>query len=123
MIAAGVVENHVHHYLYVALVGVGYKFAPLLVAAEARVDVIVVGGGISVICSAGHVVGKHWVNPYCGHSERVDVAEMAAHALDIASVAAVGIFTVVNGRILECVALGGIVDGVAFGKAVGHDEI
>ena len=64
VVGAGMIEDHVHHHLQTPLVGVLDQGVPLLVGAEAGVDVVIVGGGVSVIASARHVVLKHGADPY-----------------------------------------------------------
>ena len=115
------VENHVHHHFYATLLRVGHESRPVGVSSEARIDFIIIGGGVAVVRTARHIVFEHGAAPYGRHTQRVDVVEMVADALDIAAVARGRLRAVCFG-IVGKLSIGG--NGVfSLGKAVGHEEV
>ena len=119
MLGAAVIGHDVHDDLEVALVGLAHKFAVEGVAAEAWVDAVVVGSGISVIRLVGRIVEQQGGGPDSGGSQVGDVVEVVNHALEVATVTteegfAVGLVVGISRRVVR---------GVAIGKAVGHEEV
>lgn len=102
------VEYHVHDNFYSAVVGFADEIAPLSVGAETRVDAVVVGCGVAVVRSAGHVVFEHGVDPYRRNAETVDISEMLLHAGYIAAVARVEVGSVDLNGIFESARCFGI---------------
>ena len=91
----------------------------VFVGPEAAVDVVVVGAGIAVVALTVDIVFEQRSVPDGGHAEVLEVAQLAADALDVAAVPAVelvrgGLFGRLGGR---------IVGRVAVDEAVGHDKI
>ena len=99
----------------------GNHVAIVVVGAEARVDFVVVGSGITVIRAAGHIVFEHRSEPNCSNSEGVDISEMLCNTLDITAMTSVGILAVGFHRMVEGSVI--VVGSVAVGKSVGHKEI
>jgi hypothetical protein len=68
----------------------------VLVAAVARVDLVVVRGRVAVVRGGRHVVLDQRRRPQLGEAQRGDVVEAVDRALDVAAVAsarlAVGLF-------------------------------
>ena len=115
------VENHVHHHFYATLLRVGHESRPVGVSSEARIDFIIIGGGVAVVRTAGHIVFEYRAAPYGRHAQRVDVVKMVADALDIAAVARGRLGAVYFGIVGE-LSIGG--NGIVpLGKAVGHEEV
>ena len=90
MLEAAVVENHVHHHLQTLLVRIRNKLTIVIVRSEARVNTIVVGRSVSVICTAlavvGRVVLKHRREPQRRDAKLVEVVEVLAYAFEVAAV-------------------------------------
>ena len=100
------------------------KAAVLVVGAEARVYAVIVRGGVAVVCAravaVGRVVLKHGGEPQRRNAKLLEVVEVAAYALQVASVAQAGLRAVC----LVCVqALDVVVLRVAVGKTVGHEHV
>ncbi len=121
---SGMVEDHVHYHLHVAVVRFAYKSAPVVVGAEARIDAVIVGCGITVIGAVRHIVLEDRTEPDGGHSERVEVSQMALHTEHIATVTRIGIATVVRRLVAETLLTLRV---ARFrqppGEAVGHEQI
>ena len=119
---AGMVENHIHHNLESALMGLLDKKLPFLVRTEARIDPVIVGRGISVIRAARHIIFKHGTHPEGRHSERIEIVEMLTDAPHIAAVATIRVLAVRMDRMTES-----FIEIVAVGhplrKPVGHQKI
>ena len=124
MVTAAVVENHVHHHLESSTVGLITQAAVFLVGAKARVHLVVVGRGITVIgrvaMTVGRIVLQHGSEPQGGHAQLGEVVQMLADALDVAAVAQAGLRPVV---LVGFHASNLVVGRIAVGKAVGHEHI
>ena len=119
MLGAAVVGDDVHNHLDALAVGLRHEFAVEGIAAEARVYLIVVRGGIAVVRLLGRIVEQQGGRPYSCGTEVGDVVEVVDDTLDVATMAseegiAVGLVIGVGGRVVR---------GVAIGKAVGHEQI
>ncbi len=90
---ADVVVDHVHDHLQVPLVGAFYEPAERVVAPEARVHPIHVGGRVAVVGAIfrGHVVLEDGRDPEGRHAQVVDVVEVLADAGEVPAVARVGV--------------------------------
>ena len=117
--ASAVVENHVHYHLHAALVSLGDEIDIILVCAKSGIYAIIVGSGISVVGTTGHIVFEYRVEPYCSHSERVDISEVVGNTFQVAAMTSVRLVAVDFHRVVH--RGNHIVCGVAIGKAVGHD--
>ena len=73
VVAAAVVEDHVHHHLHAFLVGLVDQSLVILVGAEAWVYAVVVCRGIAMVGAAFHVVLQHGVQPDGRHAQIFDV--------------------------------------------------
>ena len=87
VIAAAVVEYHVHHYFKPAVVSCSDKLAPLFVAAETRIYVVVIGCSVAVVGSSRLIVGKDRVDPYCSNPEIVDIVDVVEHTSYVSAMA------------------------------------
>ena len=124
MIVGAVVEDHVHDHLQSLLVAVVDELAILLVGAEARIHLIVIGRGIAVVgrvdALVGPVVLQHRCEPQGRHAKLLEVVEMLAYASQVAAVSQRR-FRAVAGLVAH--AFDDIVLRVAVGEAVGHEEV
>ena len=89
VLAAAVVENHVHHHLQPALVRAVHELLELLVRAEAAVYLVVIRDGIAVVGAVGHVVLLRGVEPDGRHAQVGDVVQVLPDALQVAAVAGI----------------------------------
>jgi hypothetical protein len=91
----------------------------VLVAAVARVDLVMVGGGVAVVGRGRHVVLHQRRRPQLGKAHAGDVVEVVDHALDVAAVAAVAQLAV------QFIGHAGdaVVFRIAVGEAVRHDLV
>src|SRR5690554_7550094 len=91
-----------------------------LVAAEAGIHTVVVGGGITVVGAAFHVVLQHRVEPDGGYPQVGEISQPVGDPFQITTVPCIGVVAVhlVFGahRYL-------VVSGIAVGKPVGHDQV
>ena len=118
------VENHIHHHLETFLMTSVNQRAILVVGAETWVNAIVVGAGVAVISGplaiVGRVVLEDRSEPQGCDSQFVEVVQMLANALQVASVTQRGLRAVVH----VGVHTGNlIVVATTRGKAVGHQQI
>ena len=106
--------------------GVGFvdKLTVLLVGSEAGIHVVVVSGGVAVICGEGAVVGRvilqHGREPEGSDAELVEVVEMLANAFEVASVTQRGLFAVLF-VFVQPLDFCGVVRALC--EAVGHKHI
>ena len=126
---AAVVGYNVHYHLEAAGVACVHKCLIPGIVSKAGINVVVVRYGISVVTAARLVVDKERSAPNGRSAKVLNVIQVVYHALDIASVAGVGVFPVhlvqherdlpgVAGAILICA-----LRGFSLSKAVRHDEI
>jgi len=86
------IENHVHHNFQAFSVSIADELSVLLVGAEAWVDAIIVGGGISVVCAlpadvVGRVVLEHWCEPQCCNAQLGEIVEVLSDTFEVAAMA------------------------------------
>ena len=120
VLRAAVVEDEVHDELDAVTVAVVDVLTEQLVSAEARVYLVVVGDGVSVVAAVGHVVDLDGCGPYGSDAEILEVVELLVHAGDIATVASEWL---VAAYLLVFEAEAVVVGGVAIGETVGHEEV
>ena len=101
--------------------GIGDKGVILPVGAEARVDTVIVGGGIAVVRTARHIILEHGAEPDGCDAERIEIGEVVAHTLHVAAVAAIGIGAVGADGVGESLGSGAL--GIPLREAVGHQQI
>ncbi len=114
-----VVGHYVHDDFQIALVALVDIAAEQLVAAEARVDAVVVAASIAVIGALRLVVEQQRRAPHGRSAQIGDIVEPVDDALQVAAVAAahvaaVGLLGRVGGRVVRRIAVG---------EAVGHDKV
>ena len=113
------VGHYVHDDFQIALVALVDIAAEQLVAAEARVDAVVVAASIAVIGALRLVVEQQRRAPHGRSAQIGDIVEPVDDALQVAAVAAahvaaVGLLGRVGGRVVRRIAVG---------EAVGHDKV
>ena len=125
MFISAVIEDHVHHHLEAVLVGLADELSVLVVGAEARVYLVVVGRGIAVIggvvvVSVGRIILQYGGEPQGRDTQFVEVVQVLADALHVAAMAQRGLRAVVavglHARYL-------VVVRATRGEAVGHQQI
>ena len=84
--AAAVVRDDIHYHLQAAAVALRNERTVQLVRPETRIDMVIVGAGISVIRSVGLVVEQQRRAPYGRCTRRGDVVEVVDHTLYVAAV-------------------------------------
>ena len=118
------VENHVHHDFQSLFVGFVTQAAIFLVAAETGVNLVVVGGGITVVgalCAVvGRIVFKHGGEPQGGDTQLFEIVEVLAYAFEVAAMSQTRLRAVV---LVGIHPLDLVVVGAPGGKAVGHEHI
>ena len=72
VVHSAMVEHQVHHHLDAAFVAILHQLAIILIAAQSRVNLIVVGDGIAVIRTP-HIVFLHRRRPDGGDAQFVKV--------------------------------------------------
>ena len=99
MLEAAVVEYHVHDDFYAFLVCLVAESAIFLVGAEAWVYAVIVCCSVAMVSALGAMVGrvvlKNRSKPQCRYAEFLEIVEMLAYALKVASVAQAGLRAVV----------------------------
>ena len=73
VIAATVVEDHIHHHLHALLVRLVDQSLIILIRTEARIYPVVVGRGVAVIGAPLHVVLQDGIQPNSGHTQILDI--------------------------------------------------
>ena len=118
------VENHVHHHFQPMLVCFVAESAVVIIAAEARVYLIIIRGGIAMIgtiaVTVGRVVLQDRREPQGCHAQLIEIIEVLADALEVAAMPEIGVGTVALVAVHrdELVVL-----HRAGGKAVGHQLV
>ena len=119
------VEYHVHHDLQSLAVSLVDELFVFGIGTEARIHTIVVGGGISMIGAialfvVGRVVFENRSKPKSRHTQLVEIVEMLAYALKVATMSETRL-----GTVLHIVAhpLDSLVMMRALCEAVGHEHI
>ena len=120
VVAAAVVENHVHHHFQSLLVCFFHQLTELFIAAIAAVHLEIVGDGITVIRAFRHVVFLCRVQPDGGYAQIFQIVQMVLDTLQIATVTAV-LFVAVH--LVFQHPRHNVVVRIAVGEAVGHDEV
>ena len=124
MAVAAVVEDHVHDNFQSFRVSVVDEAAVVGVGAEARVNAVVVGGGIAVVgrhpVLFAHVVFEDRGEPEGCHAQLVEIVEMLTHAFQVAAMTQRGL------RAVDGIRHAGLlfaVVGTPLREAVGHEHI
>ena len=91
MLETRVIENHVHHHLQSLRMSLIAESAIVLVRAESWVNTIVVRRGIAVIGGVAafvvrRVVLQHGCQPQRRHAQFVEIIQMFANAVQVATV-------------------------------------
>ena len=80
MFYATMVENHIHYNLDTACMGFFNQLFVFLIGTEAGIHLVIIGSGISVIGTAGHVVFQYRGKPKGGNTEVGKVVEVLSDA-------------------------------------------
>ena len=120
VVAAAVVEDHVHDDLHAPPVGIVDEVDIFLVGAEARVHPVIVGGRVAVIGTAFHIVLQDGVEPDRRDAQVLDIIHVLFDAGQVAPVAGVGVVAV---YLISLPQGDLVVVGVAVGEAVRHDQV
>ena len=88
------IENHVHHHLQSLAVGFVYEALVVFVGSEARVNTIIVGGGVSVIgravAVAGAVVLQYGRKPQRCNPQVGKIIEVLAYSFKVTAMTQTG---------------------------------
>ena len=120
MIAAAVVEDHVHNDLHTSLVSIVDEVDIFLVGAETWVYTVIVGCRITVIGTTLHIIFQYGIEPDCRDAQVLDIIHVLFDACKVATVAGVGVITV---YLISLPQRNLVVVGVAVGETVRHDQI
>ena len=125
MLKATVVEDHIHHDLKSLLVGLITEQLILLVRAEARVYLIIIGGSIAVIgriaiLGIGRIVLKDWGKPEGCNAQLLEIVQVFTNSVQVAAMAQTRLVAILH-IVAHALDLSGVVS--ALSKAVGHQHI
>ena len=118
--AAAVVEHQVFDDLDASLVSLADEIAVILIRAEPRVHIIIIGDGISVIRLHFHVVLEHWCGPDGRDAELSKIVEAVGHAFQVAAMPGHR-YVAVADRLTH--AFHYVVLPRAVGETVGHEQV
>ncbi len=99
---------------------VAYQLTVLLVGAEPGIHAVVIGGGVSVVRTALHVVLQHRVEPDGGYAQVGKVIQTVGNTFQVAAVAGIGVVAV---HLVGHPHSNLVVIGIAVGKPVRHDQV
>ena len=120
VVAAAVVEDHVHDDLHAPPVGIVDEVDIFLVGAEAGVDAVIVGCRVAVIRTAFHIVFQDGVEPDRRDAQVLDIIHVLFDAGQVAPVAGVGVIAI---HLIGLPQGDLVVVGVAVGETVRHDQV
>ena len=120
VVAAAVVEDHVHNDLHTSLVSIVDEVDIFLVGAETWVYTIIVGCRVTVIGTTFHIIFQYGIEPDCRDAQVLDIIHVLFDAGQVAPVAGVGVIAV---YLISLPQGDLVVVGVAVGEAVRHDQV
>ena len=120
MIAAAVVEDHVHNDLHASFVSIVDEVDIFLVATETQVYTVIVGCRVAVIGTTFHIIFQYGVEPDRRDAQVLDIIHVLFDAGQVAPVAGVGVIAV---YLISLPQGDLVVVGVAVGEAVRHDQV
>ena len=118
VLGPAVVHDHVHDELEAVFAGGIGEPEIFLVGAEARIDPVVIGGGVAVIGPLRLVVLEQRIEPDGGVAHVGEVVEVVRDAGQVAAVPSMVVFAVWS---LQH-PLDGIITGIAIGETVRRDQ-
>ena len=117
MLYTAVVENHIHYDFNAACMRFFDELLILFIGAEAGIYFIIIGGGIAVVGTAGHVIFQYRSKPQGSYAQ---IGKVIKVLFDTCEVAAMTSIWVVAVYLIFCHACYLVVVRVAVGKTVGH---
>ena len=87
VVHSAMVEHQVHHHLDAAFVAILHQLAIILIAAQSRIDLIVVGDGIAVIRTP-HIVFLYWRRPDGSDAQFIKIIQRHTNACKVATMTA-----------------------------------
>ena len=120
VLAAAMVENHIHHYFQTFSVCLVHHVTEILIATEAPVYLIIICNGIPMIRTALHVIFLRRVQPDGRHSQIGDIIQMVRDTQKVSPVTGKRI-RAVQFRLFH--AFHYVIIRIPVGKAVGHNQI
>ncbi|MPM95738.1 hypothetical protein SDC9_142893 [bioreactor metagenome] len=120
MIAPAVIENHIHHHFHSFVVCIADELGVLIVGTEPRVNLVVIGSGVTVVRSAFHIVFQHRIEPDSGDAQIRQIIQSVGNTFQVASVTGVGVVAV---HLIRHPHGDMVVVGIAVGKPVGHNQV
>ena len=117
---AAVVENHIHYDFNAACMRLFDESLIFFVGAEAGVYLVVIGGGIAVVRTAGHVVFQYRSKPQGGHAQIGKIVEVLFDTREVAAMTGIRVVAV---YLVLCHACYLVVVGITVGKTVGHQQV